>query len=318
MPTETRSSSNSNKKNRLPSAAVTSPSARHRSSPTTRSHPHPRSPRPSIDRSIDREEQQDEEEEEFVASPSPPSPTTRYTSTPPSSSASRSHRKYNTTAKGVALHIQKQLLQDIEEGGGFLVGGFSPGPSAFSLIRILKKRVDLYGTAGSELQRQLQNKVHKWKSLSQVEYFQLLADFCVQPARSVEGSAPATKVQEKKPTSTAPTQAPTQVPSPRFSTTIDMSSNTLRHGMFACCCLIVVYHRSFPHHRVIPLSTFPRITTRRAHRCGHCASRTQPWCIHYTIHRREHRRHFAQRVRNCDRRRIAVRLFGEVQVLLGE
>jgi hypothetical protein len=77
-----------------------------------------------------------------------------------------------TSATGLSLHVQKSLLQDIEESGGLVVA---------CVRNLCNRRSDIFGAAGSERRRQVQNKVTKWKSLDEIEYYKLLASLGVRP-----------------------------------------------------------------------------------------------------------------------------------------
>jgi len=94
--------------------------------------------------------------------------------TPSTPSTPRSgNRKQNFTVtspdgRGLPIPIQKNLLEDIELGGGL---------STLNLSRLCTLREDLYGKPNSKTRRQVQNKVDKWKKLSSGDYRDLLQQF---------------------------------------------------------------------------------------------------------------------------------------------
>ena len=106
----------------------------------------------------------------------------------------RSTQPSRTNAAGLPLHVQKSLLQDIEESGGLGLVGCGPtstsSAKAFCLKRICNRRSNIYGEVGSERRRQVQNKVTRWKCLEQADYFLLLADLGVRP---IQAKAVSTK-----------------------------------------------------------------------------------------------------------------------------
>ena len=68
---------------------------------------------------------------------------------------------------GLREIVLKALLVDIESAGGFA----SP---TFSLKRICDLKPDIYGSPGSDLRRQVQNKVHKLRQLAPYQYLSVL------------------------------------------------------------------------------------------------------------------------------------------------
>lgn len=87
------------------------------------------------------------------------------------------------SSKGLPQHVQKQLLQDIEQFGG--IGVCPPGSSftrlPFKLQHLCKRRCDIYGRPGTDLRKQVENRVQKLKKLKQADYYRLLAELGVQP-----------------------------------------------------------------------------------------------------------------------------------------
>jgi hypothetical protein len=130
-----------------------------------------------------------------------------------------------TNAAGLPLHVQKSLLQDIEESGGLGLASFgltsSCSAKAFALKNICNRRSDIYGVVGSERRRQVQNKVSRWKCLEQADYYLLLANLGVRPAQgrtlSTERSSSPPHPPHKKPlvsksTSPADTESTSRFP----------------------------------------------------------------------------------------------------------
>jgi hypothetical protein len=125
-----------------------------------------------------------QQQQEETLPPTPPRPLR----TPPKTS----------NLAGLPLHIQKQLLQDIEEAGGGIAG--------FKLQHLCNRRPAIYGNKSSDRRRQVQNKFHQWKTLDQTGYYHLLSSFGVQPARN--GSLEESN-EEAEPLLEDPTPAPT-------------------------------------------------------------------------------------------------------------
>lgn len=88
----------------------------------------------------------------------------------------RTKHPYRTNKAGVALHIQKQLLQDIQDAGGIGDGQTLP----FKLSKLCDKRSDVYGKPGSKQRVKIRNKVYTWQQKSQQEYFDILSSFGIQ------------------------------------------------------------------------------------------------------------------------------------------
>lgn len=68
---------------------------------------------------------------------------------------------------GLREIVLKQLLLDIEAAGGLLA-------PTFSLQHICNLKPDVYGPPGSQLRRQVQNKVHKLRKLKPFQYLSVL------------------------------------------------------------------------------------------------------------------------------------------------
>jgi hypothetical protein len=111
----------------------------------------------------------------------------------PNSKFCRSLHPARTNRAGLPLHKQKQLLQAIEGYGG--IGDDFGKP--FKLNRICKRRTDLYGEPGSELRRQIQNKVHYWRCLPKVEYLELLRSFGISSQPELVKPALPTSLEEE-------------------------------------------------------------------------------------------------------------------------
>ena len=200
MPTKTRSKADPRP------ATYASPPSRH-STPRTPS----RCDSPRTSRS---EETVEEEDEESVVTSTPNSTT----STP--SSRTPNHCSFvRTNSKGLPLHIQKQLLIDIEGAGGL---------RACSVKRICDSRIDLFGEAASNLRKQVQNKINRWKELDLPAYYRLLATFSIIPQNS-QFLAPSTTPEEhqrQQPARTLPTPARRQQlpPTPQPTTATEHRS----------------------------------------------------------------------------------------------
>jgi hypothetical protein len=74
---------------------------------------------------------------------------------------------------GLRELVVKALLVDIEAAGGL----FAP---SFSLKHICNLKPDVYGPPGSELRRQVQNKVNKLRQLAPFQYLSVLNYYRVQ------------------------------------------------------------------------------------------------------------------------------------------
>jgi hypothetical protein len=72
-------------------------------------------------------------------------------------------RPYRSYAKGLPEHIQAQLIEDIEIGGGGIY-------SKEDFHSIYNERVEIYGEGGSDLRQQVKSKVSYWKRLPFEEY----------------------------------------------------------------------------------------------------------------------------------------------------
>lgn len=108
----------------------------------------------------------------------------RKSARPYSSSTTRSNSSSSITdeQQGVPRNVQKQLLQDIEGTGGGISAFFFNDTGVYALKHLCDGREDIYGLPSSNQRRQIQNKVSRWKSLSEDKYYQLLAEYGVQPA----------------------------------------------------------------------------------------------------------------------------------------
>jgi hypothetical protein len=92
-----------------------------------------------------------------------------------SKSSSRALHPARTNKKGLENHLQKQLLQDIENCGG--IGDEAGAP--FNLKAICNRRPELYGESGSQLRDKIGDKVQAWRKLTRPEYLKLLEHFGV-------------------------------------------------------------------------------------------------------------------------------------------
>lgn len=90
------------------------------------------------------------------------------------SSASRLRHPARTNNAGLPLHVQKQLLQDIENARGI---SFS-----YDLKRICDQRQEIYGEPGTERRRQVRNKVQHWRGLERGAYVEILFNLPFQPS----------------------------------------------------------------------------------------------------------------------------------------
>ena len=78
---------------------------------------------------------------------------------------------------GLPGHIQKHLLNIIEEEGG--IKSFLNSKQKFS--KLLNKHLATYGARGSTIRRQAGNKLYKWQTLSEGDYLILLHKLQVKP-----------------------------------------------------------------------------------------------------------------------------------------
>lgn len=112
----------------------------------------------------DYQEQEDDIEEEEVSSPLSIGGAKKEQKK--RSSRRRSKQDVIRTRSGLPLHIQKALLSDIERLGGL---------QAVNLVSVCNQRPDIYGDPGTPRRRQVQNKVHLWRRLSELEYYKVLS-----------------------------------------------------------------------------------------------------------------------------------------------
>ena len=74
-----------------------------------------------------------------------------------------------TGCRGLPAYVLKQLLQDIEDQGGF--------HEAFKLKTVCAANPEMYGLQGTAKRRAIQNKTQRLKQLSCVAYLELLVSF---------------------------------------------------------------------------------------------------------------------------------------------
>ena len=98
-------------------------------------------------------------------------------STPPITPTLRRKNPCRSNKRGLPLHLQKQLLQDIEASGGFFS---SQAKSYYFLRNICDKRPD-YGASGSSTREQIRYKFNAWRDFTPPEYFSLLSQFGITP-----------------------------------------------------------------------------------------------------------------------------------------
>jgi len=126
----------------------------------------------------------DDDEVQSVQSFSSETTETRSRSTP-----RRRSKRYplRSNSRGLPLHIQKQLLQDIEAAGGL---------TAAKLANICNRRSDIYGTPASTRRSQIQQKVKRLKLLSREEYLILLTEHRIFPSE-LKADTPLTRTPSR-------------------------------------------------------------------------------------------------------------------------
>jgi len=161
---------------------------------SNRLHPRHLSGAPTRSSSSSDEYEESEATSSSVSSPptSPRSSTPRYTTSSPVSLSD---------SRGLPLHLQKQLLQQIEKEPG--------GLKHLKLKSLCDRFPQAYGARGSKLREKVQNKVDRWKRLDKNSYGCLLIKLGVDPT-TTEASSPA-------PTNpTSPSRLPRHQKSPSF------------------------------------------------------------------------------------------------------
>jgi hypothetical protein len=87
----------------------------------------------------------------------------------------------NADCRGLPMVVLTQLLQDIEDQGGW--------HDAFKLKTLCAAKPDVYGLPGSVMRRAVQNKTQRLKKLSRVAYLELLVSLGIKafPHRRQQG-----------------------------------------------------------------------------------------------------------------------------------
>jgi len=117
---------------------------------------------------------------------------------------------------GLPGHIQKQVLQDIEESGGL---------SFTNLDRLCKRKPEIFGKTNSPLRRQIQNKVARWKKLERVDCYKLLLNLEVRsPQKDLLGDDDDDEHEHEH----IPSPPHEHIPSPPHE---PIMSNDFHHGM---------------------------------------------------------------------------------------
>lgn len=93
------------------------------------------------------------------------------------STRQRSTRPSRTNNAGLSNPVQKQLLQDIEASGGLQ----ALKSKRRGIAKLCDTKAEIYGLPKSRTRKQVQNKIYKWYSLSEADYYRVLAEFQVQP-----------------------------------------------------------------------------------------------------------------------------------------
>ena len=102
-----------------------------------------------------------------------------------STSSSRKKPAIRSNSAGPPEVVQRELLEDIEAGGGLT----ALSASKFGLRDLCDKKPDVFGERGTELREQLRQKVRHWKSLKEEEYQnEVLAPLQVLPHKYRQNS----------------------------------------------------------------------------------------------------------------------------------
>lgn len=134
---------------------------------------------------------------------------------------------------GLSFHIQKQLLKDIQEAGGIGDGISLP----FRLSRLCDKHKDIQSEKGSNLHKQIRNKVYSWQKITQEEYNSILASIGIQTTQVLLSpqSSPQSQPSSGTPSSGTPSTGIALIspmPTPARSTPGEkiMIGNTMYHS----------------------------------------------------------------------------------------
>ncbi|CAB9510059.1 unknown protein [Seminavis robusta] len=131
-----------------------------------------------------------------------------------SNSTNKDNHK-SSSARGVSLHIRKQLAKDIHRAGGIEAIGLENDGK--TLDQILKQKEHLYGKRGSTERRQVRNLFHKWKNYSPEKYCEQVVIPLVLADTATEDTASHTADSSFDVPTPEPT--PSQIPPPKPSRT---------------------------------------------------------------------------------------------------
>lgn len=111
-------------------------------------------------------------------------------------------------SRGLGISLSRQLIQDIDDSGGI---------KQFSLKSICDKKPEFYGSKGTSLRRKVQNKVAKWKALSEEKYQDVRFEYLFGVSSPEPASKPTTAVEAPRqadPSSGSSQQYSFRTPSP--------------------------------------------------------------------------------------------------------
>ena len=156
------------------------------------------------------------------------------------SKISSSRKEVNMKNEGLSKTLLLQLLQDIEQRGGL---------HNVSLKRICGRNPEFYGIPGSQLQRQIQNRVSRWQKLTPSEYDLVLIHFQVKRFGEEKGPKPSSASipisQSEMPTPGRVFNTPQKMMSGKVSNCIDNVADRRYVGKHMCAkyslrCFILV------------------------------------------------------------------------------
>jgi hypothetical protein len=168
-------------------------------------------------------------------------PTTVPFPTSPSPRDASRDRTSATPNKGLADHVLKLLLREIDDSGGFADDFKLVSP--FKLNSLLNRHAHSFGESGSNRRRQVQNKYNYWKSSTRgrADYERLLHEWRIHPLTTASTSKqqepsplhPCHRVDHEEDPPTQSTTFVLQSSSGRSSTISTMSFGS---GTYATCC----------------------------------------------------------------------------------
>jgi hypothetical protein len=162
----------------------------------------------------------------------------------------RKHTLHTYNNKGFSNHLQKQLLQDIQNGGGL---------NSCRLKNICNRNSDSYGKPSSDLRKRIQNQVYRWKKLNSYQYAKLLHDFGVLLPISADQTPPTPSTPLSQKQSTLPSPPPQRpsttthtakhrsrtnmsinTPSKNLNTSFGIGDISFDSGEFNCCFFLLI------------------------------------------------------------------------------